>query len=79
MDFISIGCSVLLTDVDVIWVTDPFLNGLYRDSDVEGMSDGWDEVRLRIIYYTINTLIVEYGNRPVFKRTAQGLEWARLG
>ena len=44
VDFLSIGCSVLLTDVDVIWVTDPFLNGLYRDSDVEGMSDGWDEV-----------------------------------
>ena len=43
MDFLSVGCSVLLSDVDVIWLTDPFLGSLYRDSDVEGMSDGWDE------------------------------------
>ena len=36
------GASVLLSDVDVIWLQDPF-RFLYRDSDVEGMSDGWDE------------------------------------
>ena len=38
------GCSVLLSDVDVLWAQNPFtLPSLYRDSDVEGMSDGWDE------------------------------------
>ena len=42
IDFLSIGCSVLLSDVDVIWLSDPFTK-LYKDSDVEGMSDGWDE------------------------------------
>ena len=35
------GASVLLSDVDVIWVQNPF-PFLYRDSDAEGMSDGWD-------------------------------------
>jgi len=33
---------VLLSDVDVIWLANPF-NFLVRDSDVEGMSDGWDD------------------------------------
>ena len=42
VDFLSVGASVLLSDVDVIWLQDPF-RFLYRDSDVEGMSDGWDE------------------------------------
>jgi len=42
IDFLSVGCSVLLSDVDVIWLANPFLK-LYRDADVEGMSDGWDE------------------------------------
>ena len=42
IDFISIGCSVLLSDVDVLWLQNPFPRGLYRDADVEGMSDGWD-------------------------------------
>ena len=41
LDFMRIGCSVLLSDVDVIWLANPFAY-LYRDSDVEGMSDGWD-------------------------------------
>jgi len=41
VDFMRIGCSVLLSDVDVIWLANPFPY-LYRDSDVEGMSDGWD-------------------------------------
>mmetsp|Transcript_33722 Transcript_33722/g.107136 ORF Transcript_33722/g.107136 Transcript_33722/m.107136 type:complete len:979 (+) Transcript_33722:200-3136(+) len=40
-DFVQIGCSVLLTDTDVVYMQDPFPY-LYRDSDVEGMSDGWD-------------------------------------
>lgn len=42
VDFLSIGCSVLLSDVDVIWLQNPF-PFLYRDTDVEGMTDGWDE------------------------------------
>ena len=42
IDFISVGCSVLLSDVDVLWLQNPFPHGLYRDADVEGMSDGWD-------------------------------------
>ena len=41
VDFLTVGCSVLLSDVDVIWVVNPFPH-LYRDVDVEGMSDGWD-------------------------------------
>jgi hypothetical protein len=32
---------VLLTDTDVAWMRDPF-PFLYRDADVESMSDGWD-------------------------------------
>ena len=43
-EFIRAGCSVLLTDVDVVWMQNPFtLPSLYRDSDVEGMTDGWDD------------------------------------
>lgn len=33
---------MLLSDVDVVTVQDPFKH-LYRDSDVEGMSDGFDD------------------------------------
>mgnify|MGYP006140506887 CR=1 FL=1 len=44
VDFLSVGCSVLLSDVDVLWLSNPFPQGLYRDSDVEGMSDGWDHL-----------------------------------
>ncbi|MEW5305154.1 MAG: hypothetical protein WDW36_007715 [Sanguina aurantia] len=40
--FVSLGYSVLLSDVDVCIFRNPFDN-LYRDSDVEGMSDGFDE------------------------------------
>ena len=36
---------VLLSDVDVLWLQNPFtLPSLYRDADVEGMTDGWDDV-----------------------------------
>ena len=50
-EFISTGTSVLLSDVDVVWLQDPFASGpsatnermIYRDSDVEGMTDGWDD------------------------------------
>ena len=40
-EFVERGCSVLLTDTDVIYLQNPF-PFLYRDSDVESMSDGWD-------------------------------------
>jgi hypothetical protein len=40
-EFITAGWSVLLSDVDVVIVQDPMVH-LYRDSDVEGMSDGFD-------------------------------------
>lgn len=39
--FVSVGCSVLLTDTDVLYLSNPFA-ALHRDSDVESMSDGWD-------------------------------------
>ena len=43
-EFISAGCAVLLSDVDVVWLQNPFtLPSLYRDVDVEGMTDGWDD------------------------------------
>lgn len=39
--FVERGCSVLLTDTDVAYLQNPF-PFLYRDSDIESMSDGWD-------------------------------------
>ena len=39
--FVSVGASVLLTDTDVVYLSNPFA-ALHRDSDVESMSDGWD-------------------------------------
>ena len=43
-EFLKIGVNVLLSDVDIVWMRDPFKNDLlYRDTDVEGMSDGWDD------------------------------------
>lgn len=40
-EFVERGCSVLLTDTDVAYLQNPF-PFLYRDSDIESMSDGWD-------------------------------------
>jgi len=42
-DFMKVGASVALSDVDIVWVQNPF-EYLYRDADVEGMTDGWDDV-----------------------------------
>lgn len=39
--FLDLGYSVLLSDVDVVTLKNPF-DYLVRDSDVESMSDGWD-------------------------------------
>lgn len=41
-DFLEAGVAVLLSDVDVLTVSNPF-ERLYRDHDVEGMTDGFDE------------------------------------
>lgn len=42
-DALSLGYSVLCSDLDVVLLRDPFQDGLLRrDSDVEGMSDGFD-------------------------------------
>ena len=62
-EFLSVGASVLLSDVDVVWMRNPFggarairagaagratarweESAIYGDSDVEGMTDGWDDV-----------------------------------
>ncbi|PRW58051.1 glycosyltransferase CAZy family GT77 [Chlorella sorokiniana] len=40
-NFIKLGYSVFLSDVDIIFLQNPFEH-LHRDSDVEGMTDGWD-------------------------------------
>lgn len=39
--FLQLGYSVLLSDADIVTIQNPF-DHLHRDSDVEGMSDGWD-------------------------------------
>lgn len=40
-EFLGLGYSVLLTDIDIVWLDNPFKH-LYRDHDVEGMTDGYD-------------------------------------
>ncbi|CAI5506065.1 unnamed protein product [Closterium sp. Naga37s-1] len=41
-DFLVLGYSVLLSDIDIGFLQNPFEgNHLYRDSDVEGMTDGF--------------------------------------
>ncbi|GAB2250399.1 hypothetical protein Droror1_Dr00016649 [Drosera rotundifolia] len=42
-EFLQLGYSVLLSDVDIVYLQNPF-DHLYRDSDVESMSDGHDNV-----------------------------------
>ncbi len=39
--FLQLGYAVLLSDVDIVTLQNPF-DHLYRDSDVEAMSDGWN-------------------------------------
>ena len=41
-EFLLLGYSVFLSDVDVAWLQNPFLS-IKRDSDIEGLSDGYDE------------------------------------
>ena len=40
--FLSIGCSVLMSDIDVVCVQNPFVH-LHKDADIEGTTDGWDD------------------------------------
>ncbi|XVE69925.1 hypothetical protein DITRI_Ditri10aG0030600 [Diplodiscus trichospermus] len=42
-EFLQLGYSVLLSDVDIVYLQNPF-NHLYRDSDVESMTDGHDNM-----------------------------------
>ncbi|XP_004289626.1 PREDICTED: UDP-D-xylose:L-fucose alpha-1,3-D-xylosyltransferase 2-like [Fragaria vesca subsp. vesca] len=60
-EFLQLGYSVLLSDVDIVYLQNPF-NHLYRDSDVESMTDGHNN----------NTA---YGFNDVFDEPKMG--WAR--
>ena len=41
-DFLTMGCSVLMSDIDVVYLQNPF-PFLHHDADVEGTTDGWDD------------------------------------
>ncbi|KAJ4962490.1 hypothetical protein NE237_022429 [Protea cynaroides] len=60
-EFLQLGYSVLLSDVDIVYLQNPF-NHLYRDSDVESMTDGHDNM-------------TAYGYDDVLDEPAMG--WAR--
>ncbi|GAB2291312.1 Arabinosyltransferase rra3 [Dionaea muscipula] len=60
-EFLQLGYSVLLSDVDIVYLQNPF-DHLYRDSDVESMTDGHDNM-------------TAYGYNDVFDEPAMG--WAR--
>ncbi|KAF8409925.1 hypothetical protein HHK36_002444 [Tetracentron sinense] len=59
-EFLQLGYSVLLSDVDIVYLQNPF-DHLYRDSDVESMSDGHNNM-------------TAYGFNDVFHDPAMG--WA---
>ncbi|GMI74621.1 reduced residual arabinose 3 [Hibiscus trionum] len=60
-EFLQLGYSILLSDVDILYLQNPF-NHLYRDSDVESMTDGHDN-------------FTAYGYDDVFDEPEMG--WAR--
>jgi len=60
-EFLQLGYSVLLSDVDIVYLQNPF-DYLSRDSDVESMSDGHNNM-------------TAYGYNDVFDEPAMG--WAR--
>ncbi|CAK9178543.1 unnamed protein product [Ilex paraguariensis] len=60
-EFLQMGYSVLLSDVDIVYLQNPF-DYLYRDSDVESMTDGHNNQ-------------TAYGYNDVFDEPAMG--WAR--
>lgn len=41
-EFLEVGCSVLMSDIDIVWIRNPF-DAIWRDTDLEGATDGWDE------------------------------------
>lgn len=61
-EFLQLGYSVLLSDVDIVYLQNPF-DYLHRDSDVESMTDGHDNM-------------TAYGYNDVFDEPAMG--WARF-
>lgn len=61
-EFLQLGYSILLSDVDIVYLQNPF-DHLYRDSDVESMSDGHDNM-------------TAYGYNDVFDEPKMG--WARF-
>lgn len=60
-EFLQLGYSILLSDIDIVYLQNPF-DHLYRDSDVESMSDGHDNM-------------TAYGYDDVFDEPSMG--WAR--
>ncbi|XP_016475952.1 arabinosyltransferase RRA3 [Nicotiana tabacum] len=60
-EFLQLGYSVLLSDVDIVYLQNPF-DYLYRDSDVEAMSDGHNN-------------ITAYGYNDIFDEPDMG--WGR--
>lgn len=60
-EFLQLGYSILLSDVDIVYLQNPF-DHLYRDSDVESMSDG-------------DNNMTAYGFNDVFDEPKMG--WAR--
>ncbi|KAB1220548.1 UDP-D-xylose:L-fucose alpha-1,3-D-xylosyltransferase 2 [Morella rubra] len=60
-EFLQLGYSVLLSDVDIVYLQNPF-HYIYRDSDVESMSDGHNNM-------------TAYGFNDVSDEPAMG--WAR--
>jgi outer membrane murein-binding lipoprotein Lpp len=60
-EFLQLGYSVLLSDVDIVYLQDPF-DHFYKDSDVESMTDGHDN-------------LTAYGYNDVFDEPSMG--WAR--
>lgn len=60
-EFLQLGYSILLSDVDIVYLQNPFEH-LYRDSDVESMTDGHDNR-------------TAYGFNDVFDEPSMG--WAR--
>lgn len=60
-EFLQLGYGVLLSDVDIVYLQNPF-DHLYKDSDVESMSDGHSNA-------------TAYGFNDVFDEPAMG--WAR--
>ncbi|KZV34233.1 UDP-D-xylose:L-fucose alpha-1,3-D-xylosyltransferase 1-like [Dorcoceras hygrometricum] len=59
-EFLQLGYGVLLSDVDIVYLQNPF-DHLYRDSDVESMSDGHNNM-------------TAYGYNDVFDEPSMG--WA---